>query len=83
VLLTLLFLLVTIYQSTEGGYELWKSSAVVPLQVLDGDTMEELSQWTQVSEYEKQVEEMKVFFNRGGEVIHEETNKNENNVGSG
>jgi len=64
VLVTCLFLLLTIYQNKGRGYEVWKSSAIVPLQVLGKDAREELRQYRKVSEFEQQAEQMQVFLER-------------------
>lgn len=43
---------------------MWKSSAIVPLQVLGKDAREDLGQYRKVSEFEQQAEQMQVFLER-------------------
>ena len=64
VLITCLFLLLTIYQNKGRGYEVWKSSAIIPLQVLGKDAREDLRQYRKISEFEQQAEQMQVFLER-------------------
>lgn len=64
VFLTGICLFGTIAQNKRSGYEVWKTSSIVALQTLGGESLEELSGLRKISELERRAEEMKVRLER-------------------
>ena len=60
VFLTFFFLLVTMLQNRGGGYEVWKSSPLAPLQALSAETRDDLGGLKSNSDAERRAEEIKV-----------------------